>query len=147
MSTVRPHEKLEFVNVYVCWFVMWYWDCGPDVSKHPACSQSCQHLRHKCVVLRASSSAGINPWKKEYIVDHYLAARKVLWHLKQQCGFSNARMATRGKKKQTTPTLHVGLWPISWGLWLSKGTCFSCDSTFFLLQPEIGKIESRPVVI
>lgn len=34
--------------------------------------------------------------KKEYIVNHYLAARIVVWHLKQQCEVSNATMATAG---------------------------------------------------
>lgn len=68
------------VCVLVCDVVLGLQSRCPTVD--PACTRSCQHLWHKCAVLCVSWNQSL---KKEYIVDHYLAARIVLWHLKQQC--------------------------------------------------------------
>lgn len=69
--------------------------------------------------------------KKEYIVNHYLAGRIVLWHLKQQCEVSNATMANAGRKNKLLQCFTWGPDPYPEG----SGLLFLC----FNICPSAGR--------
>lgn len=113
---------------------MWYWDCGPDVSQwtHRARSHASTYdTSVLCCALCELLVSWNQSLKEQYIVNHYLAARIVLWHSKQQREVSNATMANAGRKNKLLQCFTWGPDPYPEG----SGLLFLCFNIF----PSAGR--------